>query len=79
MDWRYSFPKLHLIEFPSEKPDGARSYELEKMKAELEEGHHQAIEDSKLEPVPEIVLGYRNLYGMFPHGWPPWKFDQDDD
>jgi len=31
-------------------------HQLEKMKAELKEAHRQAIEDSKLEPVPEIVL-----------------------
>ena len=79
LDWRYSFPQLQLIEFSSEKPNGARSYQLEKMKAELKEAHRQAIEDSKLEPVPEIVLAYRNVYGMLPHGWPPWEFDQCDD
>jgi hypothetical protein len=69
---------LQLIEFSSEKPSGARSYQLEKMKAELREAR-QAIEDSKLEPVPEIVLAYRNVYGMLPHGWPPWEFNQCDD
>jgi hypothetical protein len=79
LDWRYSFPKLQLIEFPSEGPDGARSYELEKMKAELKEAHRQAIEDSKLDPMPEIVLAYRNVYGMLPHGWPPWEFNQRAD
>ena len=78
-DWRYSFPKLQLIEFPSDGPNGARSYELEKMKAELKEAQRQAIEDSKLEPVPEIVLAYRNVYGMLPQGWPPWEFNQRDD
>ncbi len=79
LDWRYSFPKLHLIELPSEKPDGAGSRELEKIKAELEEGHRQAIENSKLELVPEIVLAYRNVWGRLPHGWPPWEFDRRDD
>jgi hypothetical protein len=78
-DWQYSFPKLLLIEFPSDRPNGARSYKLEKMKAELKEAHRQAIEDSKLAPVPEIVLAYRNVYGMLPHGWPPWEFNQHDD
>jgi len=78
-DWRYSFPKLQLIEFPSDKPNGAGSYQLKKMNAELKEAHRQAIEDSKLEPVPEIVLAYRNVYDVFPHGWPPWEFKQEDD
>src|ERR1700739_429678 len=49
-DWRYSFPKLQLIEFPSDRPNGARSYQLEKMKAELNAAHRQAIENSKREP-----------------------------
>ena len=49
------------------------------MKAKLKEAHRQAIEDSKLEPVPEIVLAYRNVYGMLPRGWPPWQFDQRED
>jgi hypothetical protein len=79
LDWRYSFPQVQLIEFPSERPNGARSYQLEKMKAELREAHRQAIEDSKLEPAPEIVLAYRNVYGVLPHGWPPWEFNQRDD
>jgi hypothetical protein len=79
LGWRYSFPQLQLIEFPSARPNGARSYQLEKMKAELKEEHRQAIEDSKLEPAPEIVLAYRNVYGMLPHGWPPWEFNQCDD
>ena len=29
LDWRYSFPQLQLIEFPSERPNGTRSYQLE--------------------------------------------------
>jgi hypothetical protein len=78
-DWRYSFPELQLIEFPSDRPNGAGSYQLKKMKAELKEAHRQAIEDSKLEPVPEIVLAYSNVYRMWPHGWPPGEFNQPDD
>lgn len=46
------------------------------MKADLKEAQRQAIEDSKLEPVPEIVHAYKNVYGMLPHGWPPWEFNQ---
>lgn len=78
-EWRYSFPKLQLIEFASDTLNGVRNYEFEKMQAELKETHRQAIEDSKLEPVPEIVLAYRNVYGLWPHGWPPWEFNRADD
>ncbi|PYU38585.1 MAG: hypothetical protein DMG56_24595 [Acidobacteria bacterium] len=79
LDWRYRFPELHLIEFPSERPNGRRSYELEKMRADLEQAHHEAMDDLKLESVPAIVLAYSNIYGVFPHGWPPWEFNERDD
>ena len=78
-DWRYSFPSLQLIEFPSDRPNAVRNHEFEKMQAELRQARRQAIEDSKLEPVPEIVLAYRNVLGIWPHGWPPWQFNQPDD
>src|SRR5215472_13669033 len=37
LDWRYRFPAPHLIEFPTDRPDRRRSYELEKLRAELEQ------------------------------------------
>jgi hypothetical protein len=79
LGWRYRFPELHLIEFPSERPNGRRSYELEKMRADLEQAHREAMDDLKLESVPAIVLAYSNIYGAFPHGWPPWEFNERDD
>jgi hypothetical protein len=79
LNWRFRFPELGLVEFPSDKPDGARSRRIEKMKADLKKAHREAIEDSKEQPVPVIVLAYRNVYGAFPHGWPPWEFDQRED
>jgi hypothetical protein len=79
LDWRYRFPELHLIEFPSERPNGRRSYEVEKMRADLERAHREAMDDLKLESVPAIVLAYSNIYGVFPHGWPPWEFNERDD
>ena len=47
-----------------------------KMKAELKKIHREAIEDSKEQPVPAIVLAYQNVYDTFPHDWPPWEFDK---
>jgi len=67
-----------LIEFHSDRPDGAKTLRIEKMKAELKKIHGEAIEHAKQQPVPEIVLAYQNVYGIFPHGWPPWEFDQRD-
>ena len=72
--WRYRFPELGLVDFGSDKPDGARSLQLEKMKTGLKKIHRDAIEDAKHEPIPTIVLAYENVYGNFPHGWPPWGF-----
>ena len=79
LDWRYRFPQLHLIEFPADRPDGRRSYELEKLRAELEQAHREALDALKLEPLPAIVLAYSNVYGVFPNGWPPWGFSEHDD
>jgi hypothetical protein len=77
-NWRYRLPELGLIDFPSDKPDGARTLRIEKMKAELKKIHRETIEDAKQQPVPEIVLAYQNVYGSFPHGWPPWEFNKRD-
>jgi hypothetical protein len=77
--WRYRFPEGGLVDFASDKPDGARTLRIEKMKAELKKIHREAIEDAKQQPVPAIVLAYRNMYGSFPHGWPPWEFDRQGD
>ena len=77
--WRYRFPELGLVDFGSDKPDGARTLRIEKMKAELKKIHREVIEDAKQQPVPAIVLAYRSVYGTFPYGWPPWKFDQQDE
>src|SRR5215469_13291707 len=79
LDWWYRFPQLHLIEFPADRPDRRRSYELEKMRADLEQANRKALDDLKLEPVPAIVLAYSNIYGVSPHGWPPWDFIESHD
>ena len=79
LNWRYRFPELGLVEFSSDKPDGARSLRIEKMKAELKKIHRETIEDSKEQPVPAIVLAYQNVYGTFPLGWPPWEYDKRGD
>jgi hypothetical protein len=72
--WRYRFPELGLVDFGSDKPDGARSLQVEKMQTELKKIHQDAIEDARHDPIPAIVLAYENVYRHFPHGWPPWEF-----
>jgi hypothetical protein len=58
----------------SDKADGARSLRVEMMNTEVKKIHRDAIEDAKHEPIPTIVLAYENVSGHFPHGWPPWEF-----
>jgi len=77
--WRYRFPELGLVEFASDKPDDARTLQIEKMKADLKKIHRETIEGAKEEPVPTVVLAFQNVYGSFPHGWPPWEFDKRGD
>ena len=79
LNWRYRFPELQLVDLcPEERDENERS-ELDKMRANLKQAHRQAVEDAKLEPVPEIVAAYENIYGDFPRGWPPWEFDLHDE
>jgi hypothetical protein len=73
-DWQYRFPELGLVDSGSDKPDGARSLQVEQMKTELKKTHRDAIDDAKHDPIPTIVLAYESVYGHLPHGWPPWKF-----
>ena len=39
-----------MVDFASDKPDGARTLGIEKMKAELKKIHREAIEDPKRHP-----------------------------
>jgi len=80
LSWRYRFPEVGLVEFhSSDKPDGARTLRMDKVKAELRKIHRQGIEDAKQQPVPTTVLAYQCVYGSSPHGWPPWEFDKCED
>jgi hypothetical protein len=74
LDWRYQFPETRLVDLGSDRPDTARSAQIKKMRGELKKIHRAAIEDARQQPVPPIVIAYQNVYGRFPHGWPPWAF-----
>ena len=43
LNWRYRFPELGLVEFSSDRPDGARSLRIEKMKAELKKSDRKSV------------------------------------
>jgi hypothetical protein len=48
-----------------------RREEVEKLRAELEEGNARAREEAMDREPPAIVRAYRQVYGRDPCGWPP--------
>ena len=48
-----------------------RREEVEKLRAELEEGNARAREEAMDREPPAIVRAYRQVYGRDPRGWPP--------
>lgn len=60
-DWKYAFPRIYAIHFGCD-----HDHML------LEEGHREALEIAKDRPPPATVAAYRQVYGEFPRGWPPW-------
>ena len=78
-DWEYAFPRLYAVDFGRDRDDTADladRMEQDRQRAELheilEEGHREALEIAKDRPPPATVAAYRQVYGDFPHGWPPW-------
>jgi hypothetical protein len=56
-----------------EEEKRAKEAELSRMKGELERWHQESLEAAKLQPPPETVLAYREVFGHWPCGWPPWE------
>ncbi len=78
-DWEYAFPRICAIDFGhdgDEIADLADRMEQDRQRAELyeilAEGHGEALELAKDRPLPATVDAYRQVYGEFPRGWPPW-------
>lgn len=78
-DWEYAFPRIHAIDFGHDGDaigDLADRREQDRQRAELHEileaGHREALELAKDRPPPATVVAYRQVYGEFPRGWPPW-------
>lgn len=84
-DWKYSFPRLYLIDFGASKPPAMTEYdpseavraELEResapatdLAAELDRLYEEAVERARDRPLPAIVAAYRDVYGRLPGGWP---------
>jgi hypothetical protein len=45
--------------------------ELAELRASLDEGYREAIEEALKAPPPATVRAYEAVYGHFPQGWPP--------
>lgn len=84
-DWKYSFPRLYLIDFGASKAPAMTEYdpseavraELERetspandLAAELDRLYEEAVERARDRPLPVIVAAYRDVYGRLPTGWP---------
>jgi hypothetical protein len=48
-----------------------RRTEVQRLRAELEEGNARAREEALDREPPATVRAYRRVYGRDPHGWPP--------
>lgn len=57
--------------FEAEDEDRRRDGELAELRAELDEGHREAVEAARDAEPPAAVRAYRAVYGGFPRGWPP--------
>ncbi|MBI4600574.1 MAG: hypothetical protein HY721_01300 [Planctomycetes bacterium] len=53
--------------------DDDRERQLSEVRESLEEGHRESLDRAKRDPPPETVRAYREVYGSFPQGWPPWE------
>lgn len=84
-DWKYSFPRLYLIDFGASQPPAMTEYdpseavraELERdsapvsdLAAELDRLYEEAVEKAHDRPLPAIVAAYRDVYHRLPTGWP---------
>jgi hypothetical protein len=76
LNWRYRFPKIGLVCF--HEPSAGERAKIAKLEAELQEGHRKDVENARQHPPPATVQAYRDVYGAFPVGWPPWEFVDDD-
>jgi hypothetical protein len=47
-----------------------RTEEASRLKEDLDRIYEESVEEAKYQPLPEIVLAYKNIYGHLPGGWP---------
>jgi hypothetical protein len=58
--------------FAREQERVEKDAEFDRLQAELEQLHQDALEEAKVRPPPSTVSAFRDVYGRWPEGWPPW-------
>ena len=71
-DWQYVFPRLYAFNLRGDaEREGDR--EESELQETLEASYRESVEEARHEPPPATVAAYREVYGQFPPGWPPWE------
>jgi hypothetical protein len=52
-----------------------RAAETERMRKRLDRDARSAMRQARSGPPPATVRAYQEVYGKFPHGWPPDPYD----
>jgi len=82
-DWKYSFPRMSLINLRQDESDAPEKYDPEKameqeiknkqseeFQKNLDNIYEEAYEEAKYKEPPKTVLAYRKIYGVLPDGHP---------
>ncbi len=56
-----------------QEKERAEEAEFRKLQADLEAAHREDLEAAKKRPPPLTVQAYREVFGHWPAGWPPWE------
>lgn len=67
-EWAHYDPSEALVK---EEKNRERDQQLAELRASLDEGYHEAIEEALTSPPPTTVRAYATVYGQLPTGWPP--------
>lgn len=92
-DWRYAFPRIHLIDFGSAKPapenydpsaavaaeieQAQRDAETQRMRKRLDQSVRADKRAARANTPPATVRAYQEIFGHFPKGWPPDPYSAD--
>lgn len=63
--------------FWRERQIAERQTELAELQQNLNDAHHDSIQDACDGPPPATVFAYQRVYGRNPNGWPPTIEEQE--